>query len=97
MGPYGGSDAHPSLIRLGEAQLKDTKEASAARNAYGGKAKLAEETLPGFATDPMPTFEVLEQGQQACLAMWGQLNGLADSIDQPAEENLGGGPGAILH
>ena len=88
-------DPNAMVVGALEAQLEGAKEAGAAGDAKGHKAKFTEEFLPPLDTDALVVPEGVEDCVDARKAVWWELELLLEDVEDPAEDELAGRPGAV--
>jgi hypothetical protein len=88
-------DAHTVRLGFGDAQLEGAKEAGASRDTNAHEAELAEVTLPLSKADAVLAAEVVKDGLEAQVAVGWELEGAEDCVEDPAEDELAGVPGAV--
>jgi hypothetical protein len=77
----GDADAVP--LGLLECQLQSREQASRARDSHRDEAELAQDAFPVLVANTMGPGQLVEDGGEAFLAVWGKFDGLADSVDDP--------------
>jgi hypothetical protein len=78
-----------------DASLEGAEQATTARNCQYHAAELTEELLPGLKRDTFATAKISKDGTEAGIAVWGQFQGLFDSVNEPAKEHFGSAPATV--
>ena len=84
-----------SILGRSEGPLESTEQASGSGDGSADKAEFSEDALPSLPADPTARGEVLKDLGEHELPVWGKLDGLADSVNNPAQEDLASLPGAF--
>ena len=71
------------------------EHATSARDGEDHAAQFAQKAVPHFDRDSRAAPHFGKEFEQAKLAVRGQLNGLANGIDEPAEDNFKGAPTGV--
>jgi hypothetical protein len=86
--PQVRSDPHSVLIRMGEAQLKSTKQPGRAWYCRHHEPELTKDALPLLDADPAPVPQVIKYVQDTMAAAWGELDGTPHGIQHPPKDLL---------
>ena len=71
------------------------EHAASARDGEDHAAQFPQKAVPHFDRDSRTASHFGKDFEQAKLAVRGQLNGLANGIDEPAEDNFQGAPTGV--
>ena len=95
MSPEGAVDPDPVTFGLGECQLQGAEETCRTRDCHGDKLKFPKDPLPFLGADAVGTSQPLEDVRQGLLPVSGELQGLPQRVNDPAQDKLPGGPAAV--
>ena len=89
-------EAHPFAIMVAEGFLEMTEEAPGARETKRHAAEFAQELVPfGECDARLVGSDGREDFQKTGDTVWGQFDGMADSIQEPAQDDFPSRPPAI--
>ena len=91
----GESAIRPSTTCAQKATCKVGEKPSVTREGELHAAEFAKEALPLFESDAATAVEVVKDGKEAGGAMGGQVDGLGQGIDVPAQEGLESGETSV--
>ena len=85
-------DSHTVGVCFLQAQLEGSKEPSTARDADAHEAELTEHLLPFPNADALLASQHVEDLLESLLAVFREFEGALDCVDDPAKDELAGGP-----
>jgi hypothetical protein len=76
------------LVRLRETGLEGAEEAAPPGDGEYHAAQFAQRLVPVFGRYPPSLLQAFQNFQEAQAAVFGQFDGLCDSVDNPTQENF---------
>ena len=84
----GRREAHATVGRLVEGELKGAEEPSRAWDGDGDEPEFSEDLLPALTGDALFAPELVKELGQLDIAVGRQLDGLADGVDEPDRKSV---------
>jgi hypothetical protein len=85
-------DTDAVLVGVLEAELQGRKQSPGTRDGQGDESEFPNDFLPFAQAHAALTPQLVKQGLDAGFAVFRELNGLGQSVDDPSQHKLSGPP-----